>query len=56
MVRVSRPCYPLSHPAEFFLLDENGIKLVDYEETDHYRVTKSFLDNPARYFKVLFGK
>lgn len=45
----------LAYPnADIFQLDENGISLVKYEETEHYRITKSFLDNPKMYFDVLF--
>ncbi len=34
--------------------DEDGFNQINYEETDHYRLTKSFLDNPERFFKQLF--
>lgn len=45
----------LAYPnADLFLLDENGITKVRYEETEHYQITKSFLDNPDKYFKLLF--
>jgi predicted ATPase len=45
----------LAYPnADIFLLDENGIALVKYEETEHYQITKGFLDNPEKYFKLLF--
>lgn len=46
----------LAYPdADIFLLDENGISQVKYEETEHYQITKGFLDNPDKYFKLLFG-
>ena len=46
----------LAYPnADIFLLDENGITKVKYEETEHYQITKGFLDNPDKYFKMLFG-
>jgi predicted ATPase len=46
----------LAYPnADIFLLDENGITPVKYEETEHYQITKGFLDNPDKYFKLLFG-
>jgi len=46
----------LAYPnADIFLLDENGISQVKYEETEHYQITKGFLDNPDKYFKMLFG-
>lgn len=45
----------LAYPnATIFLLDENGINQVKYEETEHYQITKGFLDNPGKYFKMLF--
>lgn len=40
--------------AEIFLLDENGIEVVKYTDTEHYLVTKSFLDNPERTLARLF--
>jgi predicted ATPase len=41
--------------ADIYSLDENGISQVAYEETEHFRITKSFLDNPKIYFDLLFG-
>lgn len=35
-------------------LDGGGIAEVDYRETEHFRLTKSFLDAPERYFRHLF--
>ena len=47
----------LAYPnADIFMLDENGISQVDYNETDHYQITKSFLGNPDKYFKFLFER
>ena len=40
--------------ADIFLLDERGITSVKYEETDHYQITRSFLNNPEHYFNILF--
>jgi predicted ATPase len=40
--------------ADIYCLDENGITSIEYEETEHYRITKSFLDNPKMYFERLF--
>ena len=46
----------LAYPhAGIYLLDENGISRVKYEETQHYQITKSFLDNPEKYFNLLFA-
>jgi predicted ATPase len=36
-----------------YLLDKDGIRLVPYVETEHYRVTRAFLDNPQRMLTVL---
>ena len=33
-----------------------GIRQVAYEETEHYRVTKSFLENPKRMLDVLLDR
>ncbi|MFA6400402.1 MAG: AAA family ATPase [Salinivirgaceae bacterium] len=47
----------LAYPgADIFQLDENGITPVAYEETEHYLITKSFLNNPQMYFDTLFEK
>jgi predicted ATPase len=51
--------YPFAHFAglpgcRHFLLDEEGITKVKYRDTEHYQITKSFLDNPEYYFKLLF--
>jgi predicted ATPase len=32
----------------------SGIKKVEYEECEHYLLTKQFLDNPKRFIKYLF--
>ena len=34
--------------AEILEFSEKGITSVDYRETEHYKVTKSFLDNPEK--------
>ena len=45
----------LAYPgADIFLLDERGITSVKYEETDHYQITRSLLNNPEHYFNILF--
>ncbi len=40
--------------AKIYEITENGITETNYQETEHYKVTKSFLDNPERTFKYLF--
>lgn len=45
----------LSYPgAALFSLDGDTIREVVYEETEHYRLTRDFLNSPERYFKHLF--
>ena len=41
--------------ALIYELDENGIRQVRYEDTEHYQITHEFLSSPERYFKHLFG-
>jgi predicted ATPase len=33
---------------------EAGIKEIDYRDTEHFRLTKDFLNAPERYFRHLF--
>ena len=40
--------------AQFFYIDDTGIKETTFDKAEHYIITKSFLDNPERYFKYLF--
>jgi predicted ATPase len=45
----------LSYPgAVLFNLDGGAISEIAYEETDHFIVTRDFLNSPERYFKHLF--
>lgn len=39
--------------AEIFEFSENGIKSVPYRETEHYKLTRQFLENPERTLKYL---
>lgn len=44
----------LSYPsAKIVQLDENGARIVSYEETDHYQVTKRFLNDYRRQLSYL---
>ncbi|HAG42651.1 MAG TPA: AAA family ATPase [Clostridium sp.] len=45
----------MSYP-KAVIYDFNGdsIKKIDYEDTEHFKLTKDFLDNRERYFKYLF--
>jgi predicted ATPase len=47
----------LSYPgATLYSLDGDSIDEIGYRETDHYRLTKDFLNAPERYFKTLFAR
>lgn len=41
--------------AAIHVISENGLTPTRYEETEHYKVTKNFLLNPARSLKVLLA-
>jgi predicted ATPase len=45
-------CYP---DATIFQFDEEGVRETTYEDTEHFSLTKSFLDNPAVYLRHLMG-
>ena len=37
-----------------YLIDEEGLHLTPYEQTPHYQLTRSFLENPDRILGYLF--
>ena len=41
--------------ARLFQFSENGIEETRYEDTEHYQVTRDFLQNPEVYLKHLVG-
>ena len=45
-------CYP---GATIYQFDENGVRETGYEETEHFSLTKSFLNNPAVYLRHLMN-
>jgi predicted ATPase len=46
----------LAYPGGTLLsLDDGKIREVQYRETDHYTLTRQFLDSPERFFKHLFA-
>ena len=46
----------LSYPgAKIISFDEHELKEVEYHETEHYQLTKGFLEAPERYFRWLFA-
>jgi predicted ATPase len=45
----------LAYPgATLYQFEQGGIRQIAYQETEHYLVTKAFLDNPDRTFRNLF--
>ncbi len=42
--------------AGIYVLNEQGYSKVNYEETEHYQITKTFLDAPDRMLKVLMDE
>lgn len=42
--------------ALIYEISKDGINSVDYKNTEHYQVTKNFINNPERTFKYLFEK
>ena len=47
----------LSYPnAAIYRLDDSGIRKIDYEETEHYMVTKHFLNNYKEMIEMLLSK
>jgi predicted ATPase len=46
----------LAYPgARIYELSERGIEPVAYEDTDHYRLTRNFLDDPQAFLRHLFA-
>lgn len=47
----------LAYPnATIYSCDSGTLKRVEYTDTEHYQITKSFLDNPSRYLHHLFNE
>lgn len=47
----------MSYPeAEIYLLNEDGVNITRLEDTDHYAITKSFLNDRERMLKELFAE
>ncbi len=40
--------------AIIYCISESGIRKADYEQTEHYKITKAFLENPDRMLNELF--
>lgn len=46
----------LAYPgATLYQFEDDGIRAVAYRETEHYRVTREFLNAPERVFRHLFS-
>ena len=45
-------CYP---GATIYQFDDEGVRETRYEDTEHFYLTKSFLDNPAVYLRHLMN-
>lgn len=47
----------LGYPnAQIYVLDETGIATANYEDTEQYELTRSFLDNRERFLHYLFSE
>ncbi|MHB8065232.1 MAG: AAA family ATPase [Ruminiclostridium sp.] len=47
----------LAYPnADIYVLNDNDIKLTAYEDTEHYTLTKQFLNNTEKMLKYLFDE
>lgn len=47
----------LAYPgAQILQFSKDGIDEVEYHQTEHYTVTKAFLNNPEKYLRYLFDK
>ena len=42
--------------ARIYVLSEDGVEAADYRETEHYQLTKRFLDDPDRFLRYLFSE
>ena len=42
--------------ADIFQFSENGMEKVDYRDTQHYKITKQFIDRPEQMIKYLLDK
>ncbi|MEO3945931.1 AAA family ATPase [Gorillibacterium sp. CAU 1737] len=47
----------LGYPgAAIYAFEEDGLRRTSYEETEHYQLTKAFLNNPAAILRELFAE
>ena len=45
-------CYP---GAKIISFDAGKLQEIEYEDTEHFQLTRDFLNNPQRYFRYLFA-
>lgn len=55
MISTHSPILMAYPKACIYLLDQNGVREVSYEDTEHYRVTRSFLLNHSRMLDEILG-
>ena len=49
--------YEYAYPdACIYQFTADGVERVAYEDTEHYRITRSFLGNPERMLEILFSE
>jgi predicted ATPase len=41
--------------AYVYELSDRGVERVDYRDTDHYRLTRAFLEDPQAFLRHLFA-
>ena len=46
----------LSYPNAIVLNIDNNLEKINYQETEHFKITKEFLNNPESYFRHLFDQ
>ena len=54
MIATHSPILMAYPAAMLYRLGGDGITRVVYEETEHYQITRDFLNSPERFFKTLF--
>jgi predicted ATPase len=55
MIATHSPILMAYPDAWIYVLDTEGIRLVPYEETEHYLISRGFLSNPRRTLEALLG-
>jgi predicted ATPase len=54
IIATHSPLFMAYPRATILQLTETGIRSVTYQETEHFRVTRDFLRNPAKSLAILF--